>query len=106
MDYNLYIANMLSLHILLSLITVSTVLADTTSLQSNVRDVENDLRQRLSADAQISTNVSLAPRWSDYHAPQYQYMVHVAEEQDVAETVFLSLPAQARSTYNAAGQIL
>ncbi|KAI9669063.1 MAG: hypothetical protein M1831_000655 [Alyxoria varia] len=46
-----------------------------------------DLEARLSTAASVTTNISSAPRWSDYHAPQAGYIVHVAEEQDVAVTV-------------------
>lgn len=47
----------------------------------------DDLSSKLSPDAWISTDVSSAPRWSDLGAPRPGYIVHVAEELDVAETV-------------------
>ncbi|CAI6339305.1 unnamed protein product [Periconia digitata] len=46
-----------------------------------------ELGSRLSPAAIITANISTAPRWSDYHAPQAGYVVHVAEDSDVAETV-------------------
>ncbi|KAK7225258.1 hypothetical protein V2G26_013261 [Clonostachys chloroleuca] len=46
-----------------------------------------DLVPRLSTGAWITTDLSSAPRWSDYAAPKPGYIVHVAEELDVAETV-------------------
>ncbi|PVI05760.1 FAD-binding domain-containing protein [Periconia macrospinosa] len=50
-------------------------------------DIVAELGSRLSPAAFITTNISSAPRWSEYHAPQAGYIVHVAEESDVAETV-------------------
>lgn len=52
----------------------------------------SELEALLSPSASISSNASSAPRWSDYHAPQPGLIVHVANEQDVAETVRLSFP--------------
>ena len=50
----------------------------------NIIDV---LGPRLSPGASISTNTSTAPRWSDYHAPEAGVIVHVADKEDVVETV-------------------
>ena len=41
----------------------------------------------LSPFASVSTNLSLAPRWSDYHAPRAGVLVNVATDTDVAETI-------------------
>jgi hypothetical protein len=46
-----------------------------------------DLSPLLSADAWITTDISSAPRWSNFGAPKPGYIVHVAEELDVAKTV-------------------
>ncbi|VUC29390.1 unnamed protein product [Clonostachys rosea] len=50
-------------------------------------DPLKDLVPRLSTAARVTTDLSSAPRWSDYAAPKPGYIVHVAEELDVAETV-------------------
>ncbi|KAI9836334.1 MAG: hypothetical protein M1837_003401 [Sclerophora amabilis] len=50
-------------------------------------NITAELGARLSEGASVTTNTSSAPRWSEYGAPQAGYIVHVAEELDVAETV-------------------
>lgn len=57
-------------------------------------DITEALGGRLSSDASIRTNTSSAARWSDYHAPEAQILVTVAEEQDVAETVSSRYPTE------------
>lgn len=52
------------------------------------KNITEELGVILSPGASITTNISSAARWSDYHAPQAGYIVHVAEEQDVAQTVW------------------
>lgn len=66
-----------------------------------------DLVPRLSTGAWITTDLSSAPRWSDYAAPKPGYIVHVAEELDVAETVSICFYTTRPSfTNNGPGQIL
>ncbi|KAI8962424.1 FAD binding domain-containing protein [Daldinia sp. FL1419] len=50
-------------------------------------NITEDLLARLSPGASVSTDLDSAPRWSDYHRPRAGYVVRVAEERDVAETV-------------------
>ncbi|KAJ3540529.1 hypothetical protein NM208_g5025 [Fusarium decemcellulare] len=50
-------------------------------------NIVEDLGSVLSEGASVTTNISSAPRWSDYHVPRPGYIVQVAEEEDVAKTV-------------------
>ena len=50
-------------------------------------DIIDCLGPRLSSGASITTNISQAPRWSNYAAPQAGVLVNVAKEEDVAVTV-------------------
>lgn len=50
-------------------------------------DVVEDLTSLLSDRAKVTTNISTAPRWSEYHAPRPGFIVNVAEELDVAKTI-------------------
>ncbi|KAF1846587.1 FAD-binding domain-containing protein [Cucurbitaria berberidis CBS 394.84] len=51
-------------------------------------NITQDLLAKLSPNASVTTDLSFAPRWSDYHSPRgSKYVVLVAEEQDVVETV-------------------
>lgn len=59
------------------------------ALAQLIEELHAQLTPRLSEGATITANISTAPRWSDYHAPEAGFVVHVAEEQDVAETVHL-----------------
>lgn len=46
------------------------------------------LLPHLSSSASVKPNPTVnAPRWSDYHAPAAGWLVNVAEERDVAETI-------------------
>lgn len=51
-------------------------------------NVTHELQALLSPNASVTTDLSYAPRWSDYHSLKgSKYVVLVAEEQDVANTV-------------------
>jgi hypothetical protein len=65
-----------------------------------------DLVPRLSTGARITTDLSSAPRWSEYAAPKPGYIVHVAEELDVAETVSICFYTTSSSFNNGPGQVL
>lgn len=66
-----------------------------------------DLVPRLSTGAWITTDLSSAPRWSDYAAPKPGYIVHVAEELDVAATVSICFFTTSPSfTNKGLGQVL
>ncbi|KAI1103459.1 FAD-binding domain-containing protein [Jackrogersella minutella] len=57
------------------------------SASTVVASIQSDLGGLLSPGASISHNVSVAPRWSEFHAPQPGTIVTVATEADVEATV-------------------
>lgn len=52
---------------------------------------QTGLREVLSPGAIVTGNISSAPRWSDYNAPQPGTVVNVATEHDVQKTVSMDL---------------